>query len=136
MSVLKGYAGSIKAGSTPTAVGEVRSYTLNQSADVQETTTLGSGWAKNTATIKRWSVSLEAHFDISDGGQDELRSSIASGSSIALELYLGGESGVGNTSYTGNAVIESMDISNDVAGIVTVSISATGDGALTETALA
>lgn len=136
MSIIRGYNGSIKAGSTPLTVGEVKTFTLDQSADVVETSTLGNAWASNASTLKRWSGSLTAHFDIGDSGQDELRSSLSAGSSVALELYFGGESGVGATSYTGSAVIESISLGNDVAGISEASISFTGTGALTESALA
>lgn len=136
MGTLKGFNGSIKAGSTPTLVGEVKNFSIEQSSDVVETTTLGSSWAKNTNTIKRWSGSLTAHFDIADGGQDELRSGLSAGDSVDLQLFLGGESGAGNVSYIGEAVVESISIANDVAGIVEASVSFTGTGALAETALA
>lgn len=133
MSKLKGYAGSVKAGGV--AVGEVKNFNIDQSSDVVETTVLGSAWANNISTIKRWSGALTAHFDIGDSGQDEFRSALSSGSVVSLSLYLGGESGSGNVSYVGDAVVESISVANDVAGIVEASISFTGSGALTETAL-
>ena len=136
MALIRGYNGSIKAGSTPSSIGEVKTFSLDQNADVVEVSTLGSAWASNVATLKRWSGSLTAHFDIGDTGQDELRTAISAGTSVALELYFGGESGAGATSYTGSAVIESISLGNDVAGIAEASISFTGSGALTETALA
>lgn len=135
MATIKGYNGSIKAGDTPTTVGEVKNYNIDQSSDIVETSTLGSDWGKNVPTLKRWSGSLVAHFDIGDSGQDEIRSALSSGASVALELYIGGESGVGNTKYNGTAVIETISVGNDVAGIVEASISFTGTGALTETPL-
>jgi len=136
MSTLKGFNGSVKAGDSPSAVGEVKNYTIDQSADTVDTTTLAStGWAENASVLKRWSGSLTAHFDIGDTGQDEFRTAFAAGSAVALELYLGGETGEGNAEYNGDAIIESISISNDVAGIVEASISFTGSGALVETAL-
>lgn len=134
MSTLKGYNGSMTAGGG--AVGEITSFTINQSADVQETSTLGSQYATNEATLLRWTASLEANFDIGDTGQDAIRTGLAAGTSVALEMFLGGTTGAGNASYTGSAVVESADVSNDVAGIVTYSISVTGTGQLTEAALA
>ena len=129
MSVLKGYNGSIDAGSN--TVGEVKSFTVTQSADIQETSSLGNAWATNTSTIKRWTASLEANFDIADSGQVDLRP----GDEVAATFYVGGTSGAGNASYSGTLVVESFDITNDVAGIVSVSISGTGSGALTESVL-
>jgi len=135
MGILKGFDGSIKAGSTPTTVGEVKNYSLEISSDVVETSTLGSAWAKNDTTLKRWSGSLVAHFDVTDSGIGEFRSGIVDGTKVDLVLYAGGESGAGNISYGGTAVVNSFSIANDVAGIVEVSISFTGDGTLTETEL-
>lgn len=131
MGVIKGYAGSVKVGATPTTVGEVKSFTINQSADVQETSSLGNQWATNTTTLKRWTASFEANFDISDTGQLQVRP----GSTVDGVFYVGGTSGAGNVSYTGTLVIESMDITNDVAGIVTASFSGQGTGELVEAAL-
>jgi hypothetical protein len=125
MATIKGYDGSITAGGN--AVGEVKNFSLDQSSDVVETTTLGSAWAKNTSTIKRWSGSLTAHFDIGDTGQDGLRSALSGGTTVALVLSLSGD-----TTYSGDAVVESISIANDVAGIVEASVSFTGTGALTE----
>lgn len=135
MAVLKGYAGSVKAGSTPTTAGEIKSFSISINADTQETTSLGSAWATNVSTIKRWSGSIDAQFDIGDSGQDEFRTAIASGASVNVEFYVGGTTGAGNAKYVGNALIESISIGNDVAGIVSASFSVVGTGALTETAL-
>ena len=135
MGITKGYAGSVKAGATPATVGEVKNYSLSETADTVEVSTLGSEWAKNRSTLKRWSGSLSAHFDIGDGGQDELRAAIGAGDTVSLEFYIGGESGAGNVKKVGNAVIESLEITNDVAGIVETSISFTGTGALTTSEL-
>ena len=136
MGIVKGYNGSVKVGSTPTLAGEVKNFSISQSADVQETSTLGSAWATNTATLKRWTASLEANFDIGDSGLLEFMSSFSSGAALDCEFYVGGESGVGNTKYNGTLIVESMDLTNDVASIVTISISGTGSGSLTATALA
>jgi len=133
MAVVKGYNGSVTAGGGD--IGEITSYSLSQSADVVETSTLGSQYAANVSTLLRWSGSFEAHFDIGDAGQDSVRTGLAAGDSVALVFYVGGTTGTGNTSYTGSGVVESADITNDVAGIVTYSISFTGTGALTEAAL-
>lgn len=135
MAVLKGYAGSVKAGSTPTSTGEIKSFSLSINADVQETTSLGSAWATNVSTIKRWTAKVDAQFDIGDSGQDEFRSAFLAGSSVNLEFYLGGTTGAGNAKYVGSALIDSISIGNDVAGIVSASFSVTGSGALTETSL-
>lgn len=136
MALLKGYGGVVKAGATPSTVGEVKNYSLTESADTVEVSTLGSAYAANTSTLKRWSGSFSAHFDIADAGQDELRTGLSAGSVVAVEFYLGGESGAGNVKKAGNVVIESIDFTNDVSGVVETSISFTGTGALTTTELA
>ena len=129
MSVLKGFNGSVDVGSN--TVGEVKNFTISTTADVQETSSLGDEWATNTSTLKRWTASLEVNFDIADSGQVDLRA----GDEVTVTLYVGGTSGAGNASYSGTLIVESFDITNDVAGIVTSSIGGTGSGSLTESVL-
>ena len=78
---------------------------------------------------------MSAHFDISDAGQDEVRSGLSAGAVVSVEFYLGGESGAGNVKKSGDVVIDSIDFTNDVAGVVETSISFTGTGAITTTEL-
>lgn len=135
MSVIKGFNGSVKAGSTPSTVGEVKNWNITINQDVVETSVLGDSWADNTGTLKRWTGSLTAHVDVGDAGQGELEDALINGTSVALELYAGGESGAGNRKYAGTAIIESTPIINDVAGVVEITFSFTGTGALTPTNL-
>lgn len=127
MATYKGYSGTVKAGATPTSVGEVTSFSLTHSADVKETSALGSSFATNVATLQRWNGSVSANFDDEDAGQALL----VIGGSVALELNAGNA-----MKYSGTAVISELSISNDVAGIVTASFSFTGSGALTATDVA
>ena len=127
MAVYKGYSGTVKAGATHTSVGEVKSFSLTISADVVETSVLGSEYATNQSTLKRWSGSITANFDDEDAGQTLL----VVGGSVALELNAGGAK-----KFSGTAIIGELAISDEVAGIVSASFSYTGSGTLTETDVA
>lgn len=127
MATYKGYNGTVKAGATPTSVGEVTSFSLTVSSDIVETSSLGSAYATNVGTLKRWSGSISANFDDEDAGQALL----VVGGSVAVELNAGN-----GMKYSGNAVIGELGVTNDVAGIVSASFSFTGTGTLTETDVA
>lgn len=134
MGILKGYKGSVKTGTD--VVGEMKNFSINTSNDIVDTTVLGDEWAANETTIKRWTASAQVLLDVSNAGQGAVEDALIAGTDLALVFYVGGATGVGNRSYTGAGKVATMNIVNEVAGIVTVDISITGNGALTPADLA
>jgi hypothetical protein len=127
MAVIIGYKGIVKVGATPTVMGEVQNFNIDHKADVLDTTALGSNGCRTFERgLSQWSVNMTANFDPSDTGQALL----SVGATVAIELYVGGDA-TGNYKYSGSAVIESIPISNEVAGIVTTTMNLTGTGCLT-----
>ena len=132
MSVIKGYNGSVKVGTTPTVVGEAQSFSIDVGTSISPTTALGNdGWETNIGLLKNWSVTVTANFDYDDAGQGIL----VVGDTVAVELYVGGTA-TGNKKYSGDIIVESAPISNDVGGLVTVSFTGKGTGALTSEIIA
>ena len=120
-----GVDGIIKIGAN--TVAEVRDWSVNESADTIEDTTMNDTSKTFQAGLKSWSGSLNAYWDETDtNGQVVL----AIGSTAALELYPEGAT-TGDAKYSGSAIITSVGIAVPTNGMVTRSIGFQGTGALT-----
>lgn len=124
MATHTGSEGTIKVGST--TVGELRSYTLDQSADTIEDTSMGDAVRTYKAGLKAWSGSASLFFDETDAGQTAL----ALGTEIALKVYPEGASS-GDKYYYGQAIITGSNISASFDGMVEAEVTFTGTGSLT-----
>jgi hypothetical protein len=124
MAVHAGKAGVVKAGSD--AVGEVRSWTIEEAGETADGTAMGATWRTNVATLRSWTGSLTCWFDDADAGQTAL----VSGATVALEVMPTGET-AGEAVYSGNAIITAVSRTAAVDGVIEATFSFTGDGALT-----
>ena len=124
MATHAGKEGLVKVASN--TVAEVRSWTLNTSADVIEDTSMGDAARTYLAGLTQADASLDVFWDETDtNGQVAL----APGSSVTLVLYPEGAS-TGDTYYTGTALVTSKSITGSFDGMVEASISATYSGAV------
>jgi predicted secreted protein len=124
MATHTGSEGTIKVGST--TVGELRSYSLEQTADTIEDTSMGDSTRTYKSALKGWSGSASLFFDETDSGQTAL----ALGTEIALKVYPEGASS-GDKYYYGQAIITGSNISASFDGMVEAEVTFTGTGALT-----
>jgi predicted secreted protein len=124
MATHTGSEGTIKVATT--VVGELRSYTLDQTADTIEDTSLGDTSRTYKSALKGWSGSASLFFDEADAGQLLL----VLGTSIALKVYPEGASS-GDKYYYGDAIITGSNISASFDGMVEAEITFTGTGAIT-----
>ena len=124
MATHTGSEGTIKVSNT--AVGELRSYTLEQTADTIEDTQMGDTSRTYKSALKGWSGSASLFFDEADAGQLLL----VLGTSIALKVYPEGASS-GDKYYYGDAIITGSNISASFDGMVEAEITFTGTGAIT-----
>lgn len=131
MSNHQGNEGLLKVGSN--AVAEINSWNVSQSASVVDDTTINDVWQTNKPGVKSWNGSLTCFWDETDTtGQGAM----TVGSEVTLNLYPEGAA-TGDTYFTGSAIITSMDVSvPNGAGMITSSISFTGNGALSTTTAA
>lgn len=132
---IKGYSGSCTVGGS--AVTEAKAWSLDVTQETVDTTNFGSaGWKESVPTLKAWSGSITVIYDGGDDtGQASLIAGVTSGSEVAVELVTSA-SGLGTSEkFSGNAIITSMPITNDVNGIIEVSFSFEGSGALTQAAI-
>ena len=123
MATHTGSEGTIKIGST--TVGELRSYTLEQTGDTIEDTSMGDSSRTYKAGLKCFSGSASLFFDEADAGQIL----IVVGSEIAIKVYPEGSSS-GDKFYEGNAIVTAYNISASFDGMVEAEMTFTGTGAL------
>ncbi len=129
MATHSGSEGKVFIGSTQ--VAEVKSWSLEVSADTVDASVIGTGWRKNQATIKSWAGSFEAFWDEADSnGQGAL----SVGKTVTLNLYPEGDE-EGNLYFTGNVIVTSIAYKASFDGLVEASFSFTGTDALTQSAL-
>lgn len=123
----KGSEGTVKVGSN--AVAEIRSFSLEETADTLEDTSMGDSARTYLSSLTSWSGTVDVFWDETDAtGQGAL----TIGAEVTLNLYPEGDSAA-DTYYTGTAIVTSRSVSSSFDGMVEASIGVQGNGALTET---
>jgi len=127
MATHAGSEGIVKVGAN--TVAEVRSYSIEESADTLEDTSMGDSARTYLPSLTTWSGSVDVFWDETDTtGQGAL----TVGSSITLNVYPEGDV-AGDTYYTGSCIVTGVSKSGSFDGMVEASISVQGTGALTST---
>ena len=127
MATHKGSEGIVKVGSN--SVAEIRSYSIEESADTLEDTSMGDSAKTYKASLTSFSGSLDVFWDETDtSGQGAL----SIGAEVTLNVYPEGVAS-GDTYYTGSAIVTGVSRTGAFDGLVEASISVQGNGALTET---
>ena len=124
MAVFTGKAGVVQTGSN--ALAEVRSYSITQTGDTTESTSMGDSAKTFEATLTEFSGSVDVFFDDTDtSGQV----SLTIGSSFTMNLAPEGTAS-GAYKLSGTAIV--TDITRTAAhdGLVEMSIAFQGTGAL------
>jgi len=125
MATHTGVAGVVKVGTN--TVAEVRSFTLDTTAELLEDTALTDTSKSFQVGKKGATASVECFWDETDtNGQI----AIAEGSSVALNLYPEGATS-GDYYYSGTYLITANSVSVPTDGIIEATFSATLTGALT-----
>jgi hypothetical protein len=126
MATHAGSEGVVFSGSNQ--VNEVRSYTISETGETLEDTSMGDAARTYIASLKTFTGSLDVFWDETDTGQGDLDI----GSTITLNLYPEGNTS-GDTYYTGSAIVTEKSITASFDGLVEMSVSVQGTGALSET---
>lgn len=125
MATHAGSEGIVKVGAN--TVAEVRSYSIEESADTLEQTTMGNSARQYRPSLTSWSGSIDVYWDETDTtGQGAL----TVGSEVTLNVYPEGAD-TGDTYYYGSCIVTGVSRSGAFDGMVEASISVQGDGALT-----
>lgn len=128
MATHKGSEGIVKVGST-NVVAEIKSYSIEESADTLEDTSMGDSARTYKSSLTSFSGSLDVFWDETDtSGQGAL----SVGSEVTLSFYPEGDT-AGDTYYSGSAIVTGVSRNASFDGLIEASISVQGNGALTTT---
>lgn len=108
-----------------TNVAQLTSWSISESVDTTECTYMGANWKEFHAGIPSWEGSAEAIF--ADDATTGYVNGVAIGTTVALIAYPA--EGVG-VSFTGNAVVTSVETSSSMDDVVRVSLALQGTGEL------
>ena len=125
MATFTGKAGVVQTGSN--ALAEVRSYSITQTGDTTESTSMGDSAKTFEATLTEFSGSVDLFFDDTDSSGQV---SLTIGSSFTLNLAPEG-TGSGSYKLSGSAIVTDITRSAAHDGLVEMSIAFQGTGALT-----
>jgi predicted secreted protein len=127
MATHAGSEGTVKVGSN--AIAEIRSFSIEESADTLEDTSMGDGARTYKPSLTTYTGSIDVLWDETDTtGQGAL----TVGAEVTLNLYPEGDT-TGDVELTGAAIVTGRSINSSYDGLVEMSISVQGNGALTTT---
>lgn len=127
MATHTGSEGTVKVGSN--AIAEIRSFSIEESADTLEDTTMGDTARTYKPSLTTFTGSVDVLWDETDSsGQGAL----TIGAEVTLNLYPEGDA-AGDTYLTGSAIVTGRTVNSSFDGLVEMSISVQGNGALTQT---
>ena len=126
MAVHKGSEGTVKVGAN--GILEIRSYSIEESADTLETSTMGDTARTYVPSLTTFTGSVDVYWDENDtNGQGAL----SIGAEVTLNVYPEGDAST-DTYYTGSAIVTGVTRTASFDGLVEASITLQGTGALTE----
>jgi len=130
MATNKGSSGVVKiaaSGGSVAVVGEVRSYSIDTTADTVEDTVMGDSARTYLPSLTSATLSVECYWDDGDASQLVLDE----GTDIDWEIHPTG-TGAGEKYYEGSGVVTAKTITASFDGMVEASFSVQVSGAVTE----
>ena len=123
MATHTGSEGTLKVGAN--TIGEIRSFSLTQSSDTVEDTSMGDTARTYKPSLTSFTGSVDVFWDELDTGQTAL----TVGSSVTFSAYPEGAT-AGDKYYTGTAIVTGFTVNASFDGMVEASITLQGTGAL------
>ena len=112
MATFKGNEGTVLSGSN--AVAEIRSFTVNETADVIEDTAMGDAAKTYVASFKDATATVECFFDDTDSNG---QGTFDVGASVTVNFQMEGNTS-GDHKLSGTALITGKDVSSAADGMV------------------
>lgn len=135
MAIISGHGGKITVTGSDTNVAAIRSWSVEQTQDTIETTSMSGDY--DTALARTyvagphtWTLTADIYYDGSGSGVSDLQGAVSDITGLSIKLYPE-DADSGNKYYHGDVVGTSFSISSSVDGMVEGSFSAQGTGALT-----
>ena len=114
---------------TPTAVAEVRSFTVDQEQATVETTKMGDTSRTYLPSLAQFSGSMDVFFRDNDDAANALFAGIGAGAAT-IEIYPSGIST--GIKLSGEIIVTGHSVTSNFDGMVEASVSFQGSGALTK----
>jgi len=124
MACYAGKDGALSVGGTNVAM--LTAWNVTQSAETLECAYMGVDWKDYKAGLRSWEGSADANF--TDDTATQAMNEIVVGTEVAVVFY---PVAAGNMSFTGTAIVTSIDNNVALGDVQTVSLSLTGSGELT-----
>ena len=125
MATFKGNDGTVKSGSN--AIAEIISFSVSETSDVLETTTMGDQAKTYVSSFKDATATVETYFDDTDtNGQGTL----TVGSSVTVNFQMEGDT-TGDHKLSGTAIITGFSLGVSADGINTATYTMQISGGLT-----
>lgn len=123
MATHTGSEGTLKVGAN--TIGEIRSFSISESADTLEDTSMGDAARTYKPSLTTFTGSVDVFWDEADTGQ----MAMTVGSSVTFSAYPEGAT-AGDKYYTGTAIVTGLTINSSFDGMVEASITLQGTGVL------
>ncbi len=132
MATHTGSEGTVRVGVN--AIAEIRSYSVEETADTAEDTSMGDSYRTFKTTLKAWTGSVDVFWDEADtNGQVAL----AVGSEVTVNFFPeGATAGQSEKYYSGAAIVTGKTVTGSFDGMVESTITLQGTGALSLLTLA
>jgi hypothetical protein len=125
MATHTGSEGTVRVGTTNNVL-EIRSYSIEETADTAEDTAMGDSYRTFKTTLKAWTGSIDVFWDELDTtGQGAL----IVGSEVAIRFMPEGAT-AGDTYLFGQAIVTGKTVTGSFDGMVESTITVQGTGAL------
>jgi len=130
MATHTGSEGTVKVGTD--AIAEIRSFSIEESADTLDDTSMGDTARTYKPSLTTYTGSIDVLWDETDtAGQGAL----TIGAEVTLSLYPEGDV-TGDVYLTGAAIVTGRGVNSSYDGLVEMSISVQGNGALSQSTVA
>ena len=134
MTVYKGREGTARIGGA--TVGEVISWEVTLTANLQDSTRMGDVYTKDEVVHASWSGSMEVFWDPGDSGQSAAFGGTAIiGNQVVVNLYPRGIAGFPSVNVTGTVTVEEMSIPQAHGDLIKRTFKFKGYGAPTLTGM-
>jgi len=125
MATFVGSGGTVLVGSD--VVGEIRSWSVDETMDPIESSTIGDSYRTFEVGMKGWSGSMEVYFDDTDTAQQAMTVD----SSITVSFQMEGNT-TGDHKLSGTALVTGRSVTASFDGMTEATLTVQGTGALTE----
>ena len=132
MATHTGSEGTVRVGLN--AIAEIRSYSVEETADTAEDTSMGDSYRTFKTTLKAWSGSVDVFWDEADTNGQNL---LVPGAEVTVNFFPeGATAGQSERYYSGAAIVTGKTVTASFDGMVESTITLQGNGTLSFLTLA